>query len=186
MVDPLWHAAFYRPEKRMVTPTRKRAGLTAAGMAALLAAMPIILPGLTRLEAGKDRGAPYRDTLAKGAPWTVCDGKLIDTPRRYTNAECDRLTAEQVLTVYGPGAIGCVPSLGLPERRNQLIASVWLAWNIGVHRFCTSTAARRFNVGEWRRGCEAFALFNKSNGIIRPGLINRRNFEMRRCTEGFV
>lgn len=156
----------------------------AAVTAALMMALPVTLAGLTKLEAAKDRGAPYRDTIGRGTPWTVCDGVVIKTPRRYTEKECDDLVQGLVLSIYGPGVIQCVPSLGLPERRNQLIATIWFAWNLGVKAFCGSSAARAMNLGRWREGCERLALWNRSQGVVRRGLINRRAYEVKRCLQG--
>jgi lysozyme len=154
------------------------------GAAALVAVLPIILTGLTTLEAGKDRGKPYRDGLGRDAPWTVCDGVVVKVPRRYSAAECDELAQGLVLGTYGPAVIGCVPALGLPERRNQLIASVWFAWNLGGPAFCRSTAARLMNVGQWREGCGMLAPYNRARGKVLPGLVRRRRIEVARCLQG--
>lgn len=151
---------------------------------ALVLALPVILAGLTALEAGKDRGAPYRDGLGRNAPWTVCDGVVVKIPRRYSDAECDELVQGLVLGTYGPAVIGCVPALGLPERRNQLIASVWFAWNLGPKVFCRSSAVQLMLVGRWREGCGRLALYNRANGVVLRGLINRRAHEVKRCLAG--
>ena len=156
----------------------------AAIAAVLVMAMPVILTGLTALEAGKDRGAPYRDGLGRGAPWTVCDGVVVTVPRRYSSAECDDLAQGLVLGVYGPGVIQCVPALGLPERRNQLIASVWFAWNLGVPTFCASSAVKAMNIGRWREGCRRLGLYTRARGVVLPGLVRRRGIEVRRCLQG--
>jgi lysozyme len=161
-----------------------RATGKAAGAAALVMAMPVILVGLTALEAGKDRGAPYRDTLGRNMPWTVCDGVVVATPKRYTEKQCDDLVQGLVMGSYGPGVIGCVPALGLPERRNQLVASIWFAWNLGVPVFCASSAVKAMNVGRWRDGCQRLTLYNRSRGVVRKGLINRRAYEVKRCLQG--
>ena len=41
-------------------------------------------------------------------------------------------------------------------------AATRLSFNIGVVAFCRSTAARRFNAGDWRGGCDAFLAWNKA------------------------
>jgi lysozyme len=154
------------------------------GAAALVAVLPVILAGLTALEAGKDRGKPYRDGLGRHAPWTVCDGVVVTTPRRYSPAECDELAQGLVLGSYGPAVIGCVPALDAPERRNQLIASVWFAWNLGAATFCRSSAARLMNAGQWEAGCKRLALYTRARGRVLPGLVRRRQIEVARCLEG--
>ena len=152
--------------------------------AALVAVLPIILAGLTAMEAGADRGKPYRDNLGKGRPITVCDGVVVKVWRRYSEAECDSLVEGLVVGTYGPAVIKCVPALGMSERSNQLIASVWFAWNLGPDVFCRSSGAKAFLVGQWRQGCHLLTRYIYSRGVKRRGLINRRSFEERRCLQG--
>lgn len=154
------------------------------GSAALVAVLPIILAGLTVMEAGADRGKPYIDELGKGRPITVCDGVVVKVWRRYSEAECDALVEGLVVGYYGPAVIRCVPALGMRERGNQLIASVWFAWNLGPDVFCRSSGAKAFLVGQWRQGCHLLTRYIYSRGVKRQGLINRRGFEERRCLQG--
>lgn len=165
------------------TPSRFTPRQKAAAIAATFA---VVLPAVTLFEAGRDRGAPYRDSFAAGKPWTVCDGKLIDAPRRYSEAECDEQTQREIATNYAPPVIDCVPGLADPRRKAQLSAAILLTWNIGPHQFCRSTAARRFNAGLWRDGCEAFRLFNRANGVVLRGLVNRRAKEVAICLRGLA
>jgi len=69
-------------------------------------------------------------------------------------------------------------------REQQLIASVSLAYNIGTGGFCRSTAARRFNAGNWRGGCDAFLMWNRAGGRVVRGLTLRRQRERAICLTG--
>lgn len=59
-----------------------------------------------------------------------------------------------------------------------------LIFNIGTGGFCRSTAARRFNAGNWRGGCDAFLMWNKAGGREVRGLTLRRQRERALCLKG--
>jgi lysozyme len=80
---------------------------------------------------------------------------------------------------YAPAVIKCVP--GLADRPKQLSASLSLSYNIGTSAFCRSTAAKRFNAGDWKAGCDAFLLWVKAGGRTVQGLVNRRQAERTLC-----
>ena len=124
---------------------------------------------------------------------TICDGDTHNVRRGQvaTREECeDRL--ERQLIAHAKPVLECVPALRHPARKNQLVASVSLAYNIGPGRFCRSSTARNFRAGEWVRGCHNMKLWNKGringriNGRLVPirGLTNRRARESKLCLEG--
>ena len=78
--------------------------------------------------------------------------------------------------------VACVPALY--GRPNQAAAAVSLAYNIGWPSFCRSTAARRFNAGQWAAGCDAFTMWNKAGGRVLRGLVARRGRERTLCRTG--
>lgn len=115
--------------------------------------------------------------------WTICDGDTagVRPGMRETQAGCrDRL--ERQLIAHTVPVLKCVP--GLKGRDNQLVASVSLAYNIGTSGFCRSTAARRFNAGNWRGGCDAFLMWDKAGGRPVRGLTLRRQRERALCLKG--
>lgn len=115
--------------------------------------------------------------------WTICDGDTqgVRPGMVETEAGCvERL--ERQLVAHAAPVLRCVP--GLKGRDNQLVASVSLAYNIGPARFCRSTAARRFNAGDWRGGCDAFLMWNKAGGREVRGLTLRRQRERALCLKG--
>jgi len=117
--------------------------------------------------------------------WTICDGdtKNVRPGMVETEAGCTR-RLEQQLVAHAKPVLACVPALARPERQNQLVASVSLAYNIGTTGFCRSTAARRFNAGDWRGGCDAFLRWNKAGGREVRGLTLRRQRERDLCLKG--
>lgn len=125
------------------------------------------------------RLVPYRDLAGV---WTVCSGETRVEMRRYSRAECDTMLRTAVSETYGQCVLKAVP--GLRRRPDQLVASISLAYNIGCDAFERSTAARRFNAGDWKAGCNAFTKWVYSAGKRVQGLVNRREAERKLCLKG--
>ncbi len=170
----------HTPAPRTVTAPK------ATGLAALVAvigasAAAIVVPETKQWE-GKSNKA-YLD-IAK-VP-TICFGDTsnVRMGQVASDAECDERLYRQ-LVAHAKPVMQCVPGLAAPNRVNQRAASVVFAYNIGTTAFCGSTAARRFNAGNWRGGCDAFLAWNKAriNGVltVSKGLTNRRNAERAIC-----
>jgi lysozyme len=121
---------------------------------------------------------------AVGVP-TACDGitRGVRMGQTYTDAQCVALL-ERELVEHAEGVMRCTPALSEPGRDNQRAAAVLLAYNIGVRGWCGSTAARRFNAGQWRAGCDAFLRWNKAGGRVLRGLTLRRERERALCLRG--
>lgn len=117
--------------------------------------------------------------------WTICDGdtKGVRPGMVETEAGCVK-RLERQLVAHAKPVLECVPALGRRGRENQLVASVSLAYNIGTAGFCRSTAARRFNAGDWRGGCDAFLMWNRAGGRVVRGLQLRRERERALCLKG--
>lgn len=136
--------------------------------------------------AGPQYLSAYRDIA--GIP-TACDGITggVKMGQRYSEAQCAALL-ERELVAHAQGVMRCTPRLAEPGRDYQRVAAVLLAYNIGVGGYCGSSAARRFNAGQWQAGCDAFTLWNKArvNGVLRPvaGLTARRGRERAICLRG--
>lgn len=115
--------------------------------------------------------------------WTICDGDTKGVRRGMTETEAGcTARLERQLVAHAAPVLKCVP--GLKGRDNQLVASVSLAYNIGTGGFCRSTAARRFNAGNWRGGCDAFLMWDKAGGKPVRGLTLRRQRERALCLKG--
>lgn len=135
---------------------------------------------------GRQYLTAYRDIA--GIP-TACDGITagVKMGQRFTEAQCAAML-ERELVAHAKGVIRCTPGLAHAGREHQRVAAVLLAYNIGVGGYCGSTAARRFNAGQWGAGCEAFTMWNKARvkGVLRPvaGLTARRGRERAICLKG--
>jgi lysozyme len=123
---------------------------------------------------------PYADKLANNL-MTVCYGETRVEMRAYTPTECKALLAKGVEDFAEP-VMRCVPALR--ERPYQLAAATSLAYNVGSGAFCRSTAAKRFNRGDWKSGCDAFLMYRFAGGREIRGLLNRRKAERTLCMEG--
>lgn len=125
---------------------------------------------------------------------TACDGLTgpdIDRARRegrgFTEAQCTRML-EEALIVHAEGVMACSPGLALTIKGVDYVrfAAVSLAYNIGVRRYCGSTARRLFNLGRYRAGCDAILPWNRAGGRIVQGLKNRRQREHLFCVRGMA
>lgn len=142
---------------------------------------------------GKQYLSVYLDIVGVA---TACDGitthkgKPLPRNHTFTEAQCTQMLEEE-LVKHAQGVMNCSPGLALSpimgvERRREgpRFAAVSLAYNIGVGGYCSSTARRRFNAGDYAGGCEALTWFNKAGGRVVRGLVNRRTKEARVCREG--
>lgn len=123
---------------------------------------------------------PYADVVKVN---TVCwgDTKDVRPGLKQTREQCEARLERQLIAHAKP-VLQCVP--GLKDRPNQLAAAVSLAYNIGTAAFCKSTAAKRFNAGNWRGGCDAFLAWRFAGGREFKGLLNRRKSERAICLRG--
>jgi len=147
------------------------------GMAALCG--PLVME---KESGGRQYLTPYRDIAGV---WTQCHGETLGVTARSpreTPEGCDT-KLDRRLVGYAQGVLRCVPGL---KGRDEVWASFTsMAYNIGVDAACGSTAARRFNAGQWQAGCDAYLSWNKArvNGVLRPvaGLTTRRRAERELC-----
>jgi lysozyme len=149
----------------------KRAGIVGG---ALVAALGLAVPFIQNWEGL--RTTPYGDVTGKP---TVCFGETQGANRAYTPDECSVMLVARLASDYAPAVIKCVP--GLADRPKQLSASLSLSYNIGTSAFCRSTAAKRFNAGDWKAGCDAFLMWRFAGGREVAGLLNRRKAERALC-----
>jgi lysozyme len=122
------------------------------------------------------RTQPYADVTGKQ---TVCFGETERPVKAYTPDECSVMLVSRLASDYAPAVIKCVP--GLADKPKPLAASLALSYNIGVSAFCRSTAAKRFNAGDWTGGCDAFLMWRFAGGKEVRGLLNRRRAERELC-----
>ncbi|QUO23819.1 lysozyme [Burkholderia cenocepacia] len=121
---------------------------------------------------------------------TACYGETqsVVAGQRFKPDDC-RTRLEHRLVDYAEPVLRCTP--GLRARPYQLAAAVSFAYNVGVGAYCASTAARRFNAGDFVGACRAL---NESDagkpqwvtagGHVLPGLVQRRAAERAVCERG--
>ena len=140
------------------------------GSAVIAFALAIATPTVEQWEG--TRLTPYRDIVGI---WTVCSGETRVTMRRYTPAECQDMLRQTLESDFAPAVLAAAPAL--EQRPYQFAAAISLSYNIGAAAFARSTAARRFNAGDWRGGCGAFLMWVHAGGKRVQGLVNRREAE---------
>jgi lysozyme len=166
-------------------PVIQRRG-TQVGLAGVVGA--VAAAGLF-VSVPQDEGTEYKAYRDIAGIWTICQGdtKNVRPGMVETREGCQR-RLEQQLIAHAVPVMRCSPRLAEPGRDNQRWAAVSLAYNIGPNAFCRSSAARHFNAGNWRAGCDAFLAWNKARvgGQLRPvrGLTLRRQREREICLRG--
>ena len=122
----------------------------------------------------------YYDPRPGDAILTVCYGSTtqVEKGKRYSLEECKaRLDADMLEAVTAVER--CHPNL--PD--NVLIAFSDAVYNIGPKVACNSTASKYLTQKNYEAACKELPKWNKSNGVVLPGLTRRRNAEMAICLE---
>lgn len=134
--------------------------------------------GLKRLiEREGMRLKAYRDG---GGVWTICAGHtsavglpIVRPGMTATAEECMDMLRRDVAKFET-----CVETiLKVPVAQHEFDAMVSLAYNIGCAAFRRSSVARYLNAGNRARAANSFLLWNKDDGRVVKGLINRRRSE---------
>lgn len=108
--------------------------------------------------------------------WTVgygCTGPDIGAGTFWTQDKADAELASRVARVQHVVQAMC-PA---PRADNQMAALCSLAYNIGLTAFERSTVRRELNNGHLLAAADAFLLWNKADGQVNQGLVNRRTQE---------
>lgn len=87
-----------------------------------------------------------------------------------TREEADR----RLLPILAPYESAVSASCTNPPNQNEFDAMCLLVFNIGVAGFKKSTVLRCHNAGDHQAAARAFALWNKSSGVVYAGLTRRR------------
>ena len=124
----------------------------------------------------------YYDPRPGDAILTVCYGSTtqVEKGKKYSLEECkQRLETDMAEAIAAVER--CHP--GLPD--NVLIAFSDAVYNIGPKVACNSTASKYLSQGNYEAACKELPKWNKSNGVVLPGLTRRRNAEMAICLEPY-
>lgn len=161
---------FLRDESGAVRLPRGPVTATAAGLALVVA----FVGGWEGL-----RLSPYRDG---GGVLTVCYGETAVEMRTYTAAECDAMFARRLVQFEAGLDRHLTAPDGVPAQSK--IAFVSWAYNVGTGAAGRSTLVRKLNAGDLVGACRELPRWNKDNGRVIPGLVNRRADELRLCLAG--
>lgn len=163
---------------------RSKAALVGAVSAVAVASTVLIKPweGLV-LRSHWDRYAKI---------WDICYGetKGITAGMVKTKAECDSMLENRVYRDYYLPLTRCIKDFDEKPLSWRAVA-ISAAYNLGVNRICTSTAAELARDGRYRESCQAFTRFNRAGGDVVVGLKRRREHgdaqrigELELCLEG--
>lgn len=125
---------------------------------------------------GKLELPPY---LAKldGSPWTIGWGctEGVKVGDVITQEQADKWLEDQ-LAVRVAQVIKAAPKLA--QASNEAIAAcVSLQYNIGAKAFADSTVVKKIALGDMEGAAAAFNMWNKAQGQVMQGLVNRRKIE---------
>lgn len=115
--------------------------------------------------------------------------RLIDKPVRMgdtiTQQMADDLLLNEVEHLFAPGLFTLLP-MAKQWRPNQIAALISWAYNVGLGAVEESTLRKRLLAGEDRAKVviEELPRWNKSDGKVLEGLVNRRKDEVRLFTGG--
>lgn len=122
----------------------------------------------------------YEDPRPGHPILTVCYGSTtqVEKGKRYSLEECRaRLDADMLKAVTIVD--NCHPNL--PD--SVLIAFGDAVYNIGPKVACNSKASDYLSKGNYVAACDELPKWNKSNGVVLPGLTKRRDTENIICLD---
>lgn len=120
------------------------------------------------------------EPLPKGA--TIGYGHLIKSGEDFRNGITENVAAELLRSDIATAERAVKNNIFVPLSQNQYDALVSLAYNIGARNFATSTVVKYINNQKFHSSVypnleSAWKAWNRSQGEISNGLINRRQHE---------
>ena len=135
--------------------------------------------GITLIK--KFEGFRARPYLCAGGKATVGYGSTFyadGKPVKLTDPLLSQAQAEALLQdTLGEYEDAVNQGITQPMTAGQFDSFVDLAYNIGSGNFRSSTLRKKFNAGDVTGASLEFARWNKSAGIVLPGLVRRREAE---------
>lgn len=126
-------------------------------------------------DLGDGRVQSYPDPATGGAPWTIGNGLTgpdIVKGTIWTHEKAAQRFQQHIEEEAAPAVRKGIGSA--PTTQDQFDAMVSLAYNIGVDAFLNSTLLKRHVAGDIAGAAAQFAAWNKANGKVMQGLVNRR------------
>lgn len=125
--------------------------------------------------------------VAAGAPMprgaTIGYGHLIKQGEDFKSGLDEAAATELFRTDVAMAERAVQNNITVPITQNQYDALVIFAYNIGVRNFANSTVVKYVNNPDFRSSVypnleSAWRAWNRTNGAVSPGLINRRQREL--------
>lgn len=126
----------------------------------------------------------YPDPATGGDPWTVgwgSTGTGITQGTVWTQSKADDDLTHRLVYEFAPGVQEVV---AVELSAQQMGACVDLAYNIGVSAFQGSTLVKLLNQGDYAGAADQFLVWDRANGQVMQGLLNRRKAERALFLEG--
>lgn len=117
----------------------------------------------------------YPDPATGGAPWTIgigLTGSGIVKGTRWTYAKAEEEFKKEAESTYAAQVRKSIGSN--PTTQDQFDAMTSLCFNIGGGNFGSSTLVKKHNAGDYEGAAQQFRVWNKANGQVMQGLVNRR------------
>lgn len=109
----------------------------------------------------------------------LSENKNVKVGDRFTLEFCNKKFAT-VLPRYWAMVVRQIPSANtMPLNRQKALLS--FTFNVGEGNLQKSSVRRYLNAGNIQKGCDALLLYNRANGKVLRGLINRREAERKLC-----
>ena len=125
----------------------------------------------------KWEGCKLTAYLDGGGVWTIGYGTTFypDGTRVKEGDTCTQEQADYWLQEHANDLVfEVLNEVKVTLNANQIKALVCFVYNIGIGAFKKSTMLRLINDGKVLEAAEQFIRWNKDNGIVVPGLTNRR------------
>lgn len=121
------------------------------------------------------RTTAYLDRLPKIPVWTVCYGDTLGVKAgmKFSVADCKARLMQRVIYDYYLPLVDGVP--GFTEAPISVQAAMISgAYNYGVARVKSSTAAKSVAKHQWQKTCLDLTAYNRAGGVVLEGLDRRR------------
>lgn len=152
-----------------------------ASLAAIFGALAVAAPGLVEDEGWVT--TTYPDPAHGAALPTVCagvTGKGVVAGRKYSQAECEAMTAKAMLE-HALAIQPCIPA-NLPTGFHGSL--IRFTYNVGAPKACASTMFKKVRAGDLRGACAEMPKWVYAGGRQFPGLVKRRGRERAQCDAG--
>lgn len=135
----------------------------------------LALLGAATAYTGSWEGTKYVPYYDVGHVLTVCRGHTgsdIIKDKRYSPAECDAITAKDIVA-HEQRLLACAPELWAVPGPTYVAINDW-AFNVGTGSACKSTLIRKVKAGDLRGACLELSKWVYVDGEVVAGLFNRR------------